>query len=144
MDFFDNNWINLIYKWRHLPSLRFLSSCVDGDAWVFIAHSLELTAIKLSLSSPINYYQATFYYSSSKRRKHVKYIQTYWLKFQWRISNWFQYVKYNKKMDFFEVYKMVLQILTAIYTQEFFLQFQYFLLMQTYYRKTLCPAPPFV
>ena len=86
---FNNNWINLIYKWRHLPPLRSLASCVDGDAWVFIARSLELTAIKLSLSSPINYYQATFYYSSSKRRKHVKYIQTYWLKFQWRISNSF-------------------------------------------------------
>ena len=87
----------LIYKWRHLPPLRSLASCVDGDAWVFIARSLELTAIKLSLSSPLNYYQATFYYSSSKRRKHVKYIQTYWLKFQWRISNWFQYVKCKKK-----------------------------------------------
>ena len=93
---FNNNWINLIYKWRHLPPLRSLASCVDGDAWVFIARSLELTAIKLSLSSPINYYQPTFYYSSSKRRRHVKYIQTYWLKFQWRISNWFQYVKCKK------------------------------------------------
>ena len=91
----------MIYKWRYLPPLRSLASCVDGDAWVIIARSLELTAIKLSLSSPINYYfQATFYYSSSKRRKHVKYIQTYWLKFQWRISNWFQYFKCKKKLDF--------------------------------------------
>ena len=56
----NNNWINLIYKWRHLPPLRSLASCVDGDAWVFSARSLELTAIKLSLSSLINYYQATF------------------------------------------------------------------------------------
>ena len=110
----DNNWINLIYKWRHLPPLRSLASCVDGDAWVFIARSLELTAIKLSLSSPINYYQATFYYSSSKRRKHVKYIQTYWLKFQWRISNWFQCVK-CKKIAFMFASTILYTIFNKIY-----------------------------